>query len=266
MGTRQMQQNMLKLRMAVQNRNVSLVKSLMHMKLNLKTQEGGQLLWSTILNLEIAEILILGGVDLDVRNPSDNTSFLLWFAARSDKVDCLKLALLVVKRGANLNFRDREGNTALHLAVRNQAVPLIKALVDKRLSVDIANVDGETAFTMCAKSPIAKSIIVLLLQQQPLDRAKVNKRLLDSMQFLLCSDSDELFGIAQLLDLGVNLNDKCECGLTPTALAIARVAVVPKARRGHKRISDESFSPINQIIVCRTVNVIGFTLRRSYKC
>jgi ankyrin repeat protein/tetratricopeptide (TPR) repeat protein len=59
----------------------------------------------------------------------------------SGKIDRVKLFL---EKGANINFQDETGNTALHLAVLNNKIPVVKYLLKKQADRTIKNKAGET--------------------------------------------------------------------------------------------------------------------------
>lgn len=211
------------LRIAIRKRNVEQVRDILRMRPRLRCSEGAQMLWSVIMDHpEIGEMLVRSGADLDERNQTNNTNLFLYVASKSNHDEYQRLALLMLERGANVNFRTNNGDTALHLAVRNESIALVEALVERGLSVDIANADRETAICIAAKSIKAKEMLKFMVEQRPIDKKKRNKRVLDTIEFLICAEKDETKAIGELLKFGVDVNERSDCGLTPMSLAVAR--------------------------------------------
>ena len=51
-----------------------------------------------------------------------------------------------IEKGANINMKNNDGNTPLHLALKNKHKKIIKLLMDNKSALDIPNNDGEIAF------------------------------------------------------------------------------------------------------------------------
>ena len=56
------------------------------------------------------------------------------------------MAQYFVDKGANINIQNKEGNTPLHLALKNKHNKVIKILMEKKAALDIPNSDGEIPF------------------------------------------------------------------------------------------------------------------------
>lgn len=64
----------------------------------------------------------------------------------------LKLAKLLLEAGANVNFQDSFGNTALHLACENNNIDVIKFLVENNCNLNIPNSGNKTALDIASKN------------------------------------------------------------------------------------------------------------------
>ena len=56
-------------------------------------------------------------------------------------IDCVEL---LINLGANLNEKDGEGWTALHLSSYSGKIEIVKLLIDKGADINAQDVDGET--------------------------------------------------------------------------------------------------------------------------
>lgn len=121
-------------------RNRSLVELLIRRGASVTSAPGGGLFaagwWE---DLPILELLIRAGAPVDV--VVGDTPFLAcWCSRRFEAAKCL------VRHGADVNRRDRKGNTALHYGVEKQFdAALLKWLVSHGASPDIPDATGRTA-------------------------------------------------------------------------------------------------------------------------
>lgn len=68
----------------------------------------------------------------------------------------------LVTQGANLNFKDTSGETALHYAIRSECFESVKILVEARADLNVKNKNGESPLILAAKnrnSEITKFLI-----------------------------------------------------------------------------------------------------------
>jgi ankyrin repeat protein len=63
----------------------------------------------------------------------------------------VEVVRLIVNRGADINIRDVNNNTALHLAAESGSVDIIQLLLDKEMSVDLTNKHGSTPLHVSAQ-------------------------------------------------------------------------------------------------------------------
>lgn len=131
-------------------------------------------------------------INLEKRNEFDQTPLML--AASSGKVDVVKS---LVQHGANVEAKDREGATALHVAIERARWPVVSFLlqpethkVNEITKIDVNSSDnlGRTPLHSCAR--------------------------------LNCSEKDITIAIQQLLHLGADINMRDKADHTPLYYAI----------------------------------------------
>jgi ankyrin repeat protein len=85
--------------------------------------------------------------DLDIKNSDGWAALHLTANTHSYGGDALqaKIATLLIKNGANVNLRTREGSTALHFAAANNQIEVLKALLAANASINIRNHKGWSA-------------------------------------------------------------------------------------------------------------------------
>ena len=57
-----------------------------------------------------------------------------------------QLVKYFIKKGANLDLKNKEGNTPLHLAVKARHSEIIRLLLDNKASLDIPNNNGDIPY------------------------------------------------------------------------------------------------------------------------
>jgi uncharacterized protein len=91
-------------------------------------------------DMEILEILVRAGATIDVSDGGDTPFLACWNWKKFEAAKFLAL------KGANVNFQDKKGKTALHHGVEKDFDPaLLKWLVRLGASPDIKDHDGVTA-------------------------------------------------------------------------------------------------------------------------
>ena len=71
-------------------------------------------------------------------------------------------ALMLLEKGASMSIRDRNGRTALHVAVRRGNVDLAKAMLSKGAPLNVADNEGRTALHMavnCGNVDLVKAML-----------------------------------------------------------------------------------------------------------
>ena len=71
-------------------------------------------------------------------------------------------ALALLQRGANLEARDRFGNTALLLAARTSRYKLVEELIEQGANINHQNLIGSTAILRAATANRTKNVVILL--------------------------------------------------------------------------------------------------------
>ncbi|XP_065302064.1 uncharacterized protein [Dermacentor albipictus] len=94
-------------------------------------------------NLEILQWLVSKSMALDQVDPSEGNRTLLHLAAKYGQEKTVSwLAEYMHNNQLNINRKDCDGNTAMHLAARYGHIPVIKALVLHRADVTVQNEQG----------------------------------------------------------------------------------------------------------------------------
>ncbi|MGC1183133.1 Dot/Icm T4SS effector AnkY/LegA9 [Legionella sp.] len=90
--------------------------------------------WGRLFELKVL-IKSMSKPDLDKADPTYDRSALQWAVANKN-FDC---AHALVKAGASLDLQDKDGQTALHIAVKQGDRQMIKMLIDAGASIDISD-------------------------------------------------------------------------------------------------------------------------------
>lgn len=132
---------------------------------------------AAVLAQSVAQIekLVKSGANLNAKDKNGNAPIHLAAASSSAKV-----MKALIKAGANMNLQNKDGATALHIAVAQGKVDVVRALIQARADAKIKDKDGRTAVHMIAKNP-NKSILGLLVKRGADVNARDNKgkRLID---------------------------------------------------------------------------------------
>lgn len=110
-------------------------------------------------NIRIAEMLLNLGARVNVRDKNRQTPIM-----RIDADATAGLVNLLVRFGAQVNLFDKKGNTALILATEDQPdVSVIRALLDAGADVNYRNNTGETALMKAAANDDLEAVRTLIL-------------------------------------------------------------------------------------------------------
>lgn len=127
-----------------------------------------------------------------------------------------------LSQGAQLDYQDNHGNTALIYAIRAQNNHISEYLLKKGANPFLVNHAGETALTLVSKqSPIFMMLKDLQLTQwlqHPPPVLQLNHALHEE----ICTASPKAQKIKQLLDLGAEINYQDQDGYTGLMLAVDR--------------------------------------------
>jgi len=128
------------------------------------------LVQSVILTSSIRSLLELGA-DVHIRSVKEDASYQnitepLVLAAQG----CTDVIALLVAAGANVNARDKNGNTAMHLVAQNWytmkwAIPCSSILLKKGINIDSQNYKGLTALHLAAANRDGQKLCRYLLSK-----------------------------------------------------------------------------------------------------
>ncbi len=108
---------------------------------------------------EVCKILIDKGANLDLRDYEDETALLI--ASQRGRTEIVKLLL---SKGAKLDLKDKEGETALMKASEKGHKDVCKILIDKGAKMDLQTNSGFTALMMASMNEKTE-IVKLLLEK-----------------------------------------------------------------------------------------------------
>jgi hypothetical protein len=97
--------------------------------------------------LGIIPLLLSAGAVVDAVEPAGGETPLLWAKQWFFGIDCekgRKVLGLLHQQGADLNFKDKFGNSLLHIAVMNGNEPLVSLLLEIGADASLINADGMT--------------------------------------------------------------------------------------------------------------------------
>ena len=92
-------------------------------------------------HLEVAELLLERGAEVDVQNENQETPLHL-----TSEDGVLEIARMLIKRGSNVNSQDTRGWTPLHSAARNGHLDVVKLLLDSGADIGMRDGSDKTAF------------------------------------------------------------------------------------------------------------------------
>ncbi len=178
---------------------------------------------------EIFVFLLKNGLGPNLQYPEDQEPkevqgmSLLLYALRKRYVE---IAKLLIKKGADPNIQDKDGETALMYASRYNQPKIAKLLFDKGADPNIKNSKGFTALTLAMKNQIIKTLLVLINNSKtdidiryPKDQ---EPKEIQGMTLLMFASANNYPEMAELLiDKGVNLNLKGKDGKTALMYASA---------------------------------------------
>jgi ankyrin repeat protein len=103
--------------------------------------------------LEVARMLLDHQADVNLRNEDGRTllHLLSRWEAPEDIDDGSDLVKLLLKRGANVNEKDKYNLTPLHLASYYKRLKIVQVLLDHGASTDLENDHGDTPFQIAIR-------------------------------------------------------------------------------------------------------------------
>jgi len=159
---------------ATQNRNIPVMKVLLNYKADLEIEDfRGQ---TTIFHAarfpksdgsdgsdgsSALSLLIKKGANMDAKDKKGKTA--LHVAAEKGDIPVMKLLLdssLPIKKGANINAKDNEGETALCVAAEKGDIPVMELLMDSGADIEIGDNLGETPIFHVKKQSGALRLLI----------------------------------------------------------------------------------------------------------
>jgi ankyrin repeat protein len=176
-------------------------------------------LQSTPINLDVVSVLVRHGAEVDVMQFGASPLHVL-LARWNWGNDCLEAVLVLIEAGCSLDAIDANGNTPLHLAIRNQSLPLVKYLIQRgaRLPEDAIHLavhptrDWEVDLNPNVTSE-------LIFHGADVNALRCGANPLHTL--LQCLQRGDCLAIARILiDAGCEYNCRDSAGYTPLCLAI----------------------------------------------
>ncbi len=153
---------------------------------------------------DIVLLLLERGAKINARGPNGNTAFAL-----SATVGNKEICELLIQRGADINTADNKGITPLMYAVARSNLDIVNLLLTKPVNINAKMRDGVTALSLC----------VLLMQAQEEKQAKSRLSVLPSAQFLKDVVREDIF--VALLEKDADVNARLTDGITIPMLVAA---------------------------------------------
>lgn len=160
---------------------------------------------------EIAELLVKKGAEIDKKDRSGNTAALK-SVSRNYNLGALKL---LIEAGADLEAKDQYGNTALMLAVQNNNIEALRLLIKGRANVNVKSNYG-SPLLHTAVSEDKRQIVRMLLDAG----ADVDSRGEYGGTALMTTVTKNNLAMAEiLLEAGANVRARNDSGATALFLA-----------------------------------------------
>ncbi|XP_059174821.1 serine/threonine-protein phosphatase 6 regulatory ankyrin repeat subunit B-like [Physella acuta] len=166
--------------------------------------------------LEIIKVIIQKKADINIKDREGNTP-LMKASEISDMEDVLRALL---QAGANVNQHDKKGESALHFAAKSNCILNAKVLLEFNSEIDIKNNEGKTALLYSLQNESTK-MVHLLIGQNASVNCQDNKG--DTPLHYACSRFDDSLKVIHLLiKSGACVNQQNSEGYKPLMVAAKR--------------------------------------------
>ena len=126
------------------------------------------------------------------------------FDQKNSEVSASDIGKILIFAGSDVNASNKDGVTALHLAVRSGNMDLVKFLLNQNARLDLRDKNGQTPLHLaCLSTKNHAEVLKLLLEKY--DRTEINRRNINGKTALhLAILSNDLEAIRLLLNAGAN--------------------------------------------------------------
>ncbi|APR98546.1 ankyrin repeat domain-containing protein [Wolbachia endosymbiont of Folsomia candida] len=171
---------------------------------------------------EMIDILVKKGAKIDIQDYKDNTP--LHYAANVGYIDSVGL---LTKRSDNVNLVNKDGDTALHIALNNKDERVPEAILEnaKNIDVNIKNKKGESPLLLAAGVSTTNIVEKILAKGANIDKYCLHNAAKNVYAEEILNDIDSYEDIQskvvdQFISLGCEVNAKDEGGSTPLFYAV----------------------------------------------
>ncbi|MCF7806301.1 MAG: ankyrin repeat domain-containing protein [Simkaniaceae bacterium] len=182
-------------------------------KVNTKDRDGNTVIHAAARKGgPIMEALIRAGADPDAMNKDGRTPLSL-----ATGVGHLDSVNLLLSKGAKVNTKDRDGNTALHVVV-SRGGPIMEALIRAGADRDAMNKDGDTPLHLAAKGDYLPAMMCLIGNGADINAVNMDGK----TPLYVATQEGHLGSLRFLLSRGANPNVRSKYGETALGLAVAK--------------------------------------------
>jgi ankyrin repeat protein len=210
--------------------------------------------------INLISCMVEHGCDINFKLPRDSWCSKGHSTVLHKAVLCkqLDVAGVFIDKGADINMKDSEGDTALHLAAKEGEIDAVKFLVKKKSSVSAANKRGETPLHLAAKN--GKLEVVKYLVKEGADILNKSEAGKTALHVAACEDNLDIVkylyenGGQEVLKRNI-YTDKTPLHLAASAGKLEIVRYL--AERDHVDICDEKGNTplhyaISEMVNCNT--------------
>jgi ankyrin repeat protein len=157
---------------------------------------------------ETAKLLIENGANLNTKQP-----LMPYLHRASEKGDrTVEIVKLLIKKGVDVNEKQYDKTSALHIAAQKGAIEIAKSLIEKGADIKARIYDGKSALHFAAQKGAIE--IVKLLIKKGVD---VNEKTIHGETALHFASGEKgaIETVKLLIEKGLNVNEKTIFGITP---------------------------------------------------